>query len=209
MPLAAGVLLLSACGREPEPRRYSEIETRGGGSNLQHGPLSEISWKLPESWTEQPEGDPLRLTGFWAPDPRLTEQDLPDPDPVDVSLVQLAGDAGGLEANVTRWLGQVGIPAAQTAGVISAATTVRTATGQEALVVDFTNLLSGDLTQSKSIVGAIITAGGTTVFVKAMGQKAKVARVRPQLVGFVRGLSIGEPVGGAVRDPEPAGEDVR
>src|SRR5690606_20916792 len=128
LPLTAGALLLSAClsgcSGEPEPRRYSEIETRGGGSNLQRGPLSEISWNLPESWIEQPEGDPLRLTGFWAPDPRLLEKDLPDPDPVDVSLVQLAGDAGGLEANVTRWLGQVGIPASQAAGVIARATPV-------------------------------------------------------------------------------------
>jgi hypothetical protein len=31
---------------------------------------------------------------------------------------------------------------------------------------------------------------GTTVFVKAMGQKAKVARLRPQLIAFVKDLSI-------------------
>lgn len=197
-PLAAGALLFSACQREPEPRRYSEIETRGS-SDLQRSPLSGISWKLPENWTQQPEGDPLRLTGFWAPDPRLTEQDLPDPDPVDVSIVQLAGDAGGLEANVVRWLGQVGLQASQAGGVIAAAARVRTATGQEALVVDFTGLLSGDLTQSKSIVGAIIPAGGTTVFVKAMGQKAKVARLRPQLTAFVQGLSLGGAAGEGAR----------
>jgi hypothetical protein len=192
---AAGALLLSAglvsCKDEPEPRRYREIVARGEGANLQRGPLSDISWKLPEGWTVQPEGDPLRLTGFWAPDPELAQAGKADPDPVDVSIVQLAGSAGGLEANVTRWLGQIGVPAAQAPTAIAAAESVKTATGQSGVVVDFTNLLSGDLTQSKSIVGAILEVDGTTVFVKAMGQKAKVKRLRPQLVEFCRNLSIG------------------
>jgi hypothetical protein len=39
-------------------------------------------------------------------------------------------------------------------------------------------------------VGAILEVDGTTVFVKAMGEKSKVARLRPQLVAFVKELSI-------------------
>lgn len=191
---AVGALLLStalvSCKNEPEPRRYSEIAARGEGSGLQRGPLSDISWKLPEGWTVQPEGDPLRLTGFWAPDPELAKAGKPDPDPVDVSIVQLGGMAGGLQANVMRWLGQIGVAPSQAPAAIAAAGHVKTATGQSGVVVDFTNMLSGDMTQSKSIVGAILEVDGTTVFVKAMGQKAKVARLRPQLIAFVKDLSI-------------------
>ena len=62
MLLSAGLLplvLLAACDDEPQPRRYREIVAKNEGSNLQRGPLSDISWKLPEGWTVQPEGDPL------------------------------------------------------------------------------------------------------------------------------------------------------
>jgi hypothetical protein len=182
--------LLVSCKSEPEPRRYREIAARGEGANLQRGPLSDISWKLPDGWTIQPEGDPLRLTGFWAPDPELTKAGKPDPNPVDVSIVQLAGAAGGLQANVVRWLGQIGVPASQAPAAIAAAAKVKTATGQGGVVVDFTGMLSGDMTQSKSIVGAILEVDGTTVFVKAMGEKSKVARLRPQLIEFCENLSI-------------------
>jgi hypothetical protein len=188
--LSAG-LFLTACNDDPQPRRYREIAARGEGSNLQRGTLSNISWKLPAGWTVQPEGDPLRLTGFWAPDPELLAAGQTDPDPVDVSIVQLGGMAGGLEANVTRWLGQIGVPASQASAAIAAATPVKTASGQTGVVVDFTGFMSGDLTQSKSIVGAILEVDGGTMFVKAMGQKPKVARLRPVLVEFVKNLSIG------------------
>lgn len=194
MLLPAGLLLpsfLSACKDDSQPRRYREIVARGEGASLQRGSLSQIRWKLPEGWTIQPEGDPLRLTGFWAPDPELLSAGKPDPDPVDVSIVQLGGMAGGLQANVVRWLGQIGVPASQAPGAIAAATPVTTATGQHGVVVDFTNLLSGDMTQSKSIVGAILEVDGGTMFVKAMGQKPKLARLRPTLVEFVKNLSLG------------------
>lgn len=181
---------LTGCNREPEPRRYQEIETRAGATTLQGDPQVPMTWTLPAGWTVQPEGDAMRLTGFWAPDPDLTAKGEMDPKPVDVSIVQLAGDAGGLEANVTRWLGQVKVPASFAAQAIREATPVRLATGQEGILVDFTDFLSGDMTQSQSIAGAIVTVGETTVFVKAMGARESVVKIKPQLVEFCRGLSI-------------------
>jgi hypothetical protein len=134
---------------------------------------------VPAGWTVQPEGDPLRLAGFWAGDGK-----------VDVSIVQLEGDAGGLTANVVRWLGQAGLPADLAESILAAAEPVQTATGQRGVVVDFTGHTAADLTQSRSIVGAIVDAGDHTLFVKAMGGKAGLAIVKPQLVAFTRGLSI-------------------
>lgn len=191
-----------ACNGNPEPRRYSEIVRRGESANLQGNAPGNLSWTLPTGWTVQPEGDPMRLTGFWAPDPELAQKGETDPKPVDVSIVQLAGDAGGLEANVTRWLGQVSIPATFAAQAIAEATPIRTATGQTGIVVDFTPYLSGDLTQSKSIVGAILHAGDNTVFVKAMGARSHLPKIKPQLLEFCRGLSIRET--GAAKNSEAA-----
>jgi hypothetical protein len=191
LALSVCALCFSACTREPEPRRYQEVVPRREGGILQAGPQANMTWSLPVSWTVQPEGDPMRLTGFWAPDPALAKAGEPDPKAVDVSLVQLAGDAGGLEANVSRWLGQVKIPASFADQAIAEAVPVRTATGQQGIVVDFTGLLSGDMTQSQSIIGAILTTGEHTVFVKAMGERERLVKIKPQLLEFCRGLSIG------------------
>ena len=188
----AGLTGLTGCNRDPEPRRYREIAFKSkGGASQGEAPIN-LSWSLPDGWVDQPEGDPLRLAGFWAPDPALAHTGEMDPQAVDVSLVQLAGDAGGLDANVVRWLGQIKIPASYAEQAIAAATPIRTATGQKGIVVDFTDMLSGDMTQSKSIVGAIIQGDGFTVFVKAMGEKDRLIKIKPQLLQFCDSLKITE-----------------
>ena len=191
-PLA--LACLTACNGEPQPRRYREIALKTKNGPSQADAPVKLSWTLPEGWVDQPEGDPLRVAGFWAPDPALAHTGEMDPEAVDVSLVQLAGDAGGLDANVVRWLGQIKIPASFTEQAIAAAVPVQAATGQRGIVVDFTDMLSGDLTESRSIVGAIIQGNGYTVFVKAMGQKDRLVKIKPQLLEFCARLSIAEGV---------------
>jgi hypothetical protein len=193
--LAAALILtasLTGCQRDPEPRRYSEIafKTKSGVSQGE-APIH-LDWTLPDGWVDQPEGDPLRMAGFWAPDPALAHTGEMDPQAVDVSLVQLAGDAGGLDANVVRWLGQIKVPASYAEQAIAAATPITTASGQRGIVVDFTDILSGDMTQSQSIVGAIIQGDGFTVFVKAMGEKDRLLKIKPQLLEFCANLKITE-----------------
>jgi hypothetical protein len=184
---------LAGCqGDEPQPRRYREIALKSKNGPVQAEAPIRLSWTLPDGWVDQPEGDPLRLAGFWAPDPALAHTGEMDPLAVDVSLVQLAGDAGGLDANVVRWLGQIKIPASYAEQAIAAAAPVQAATGQRGIVVDFTEMLSGDLTESRSIVGAIIQGDGYTVFVKAMGDKDRLVKIKPQLLEFCAKLNIVE-----------------
>ncbi|MDA3873634.1 MAG: hypothetical protein PF795_06710, partial [Kiritimatiellae bacterium] len=61
---------------------------------------TDIVWELPEGWTERA-GSGMRIAEF-----------LPDSDVADglVTLIALGPGAGGLEANTTRWRGQVGLP---------------------------------------------------------------------------------------------------
>jgi hypothetical protein len=189
VPILSFIVL--GCQSDPEPRKYREIVTRGENSTLQGNPSASMTWALPNGWTIQPEGDAMRLTGFWAPDPARFAAGETDPRPVDVSIVQLAGPAGGLEANVTRWLGQIKVQANFAQRAITEATPVRIGSGQEGIIVDFTNFLSGDMTQTESIIGAIVTVGETTVFVKAMGSRERLKRIKPQLIEFCENLSVG------------------
>lgn len=58
-----------------------------------------VQWSVPDGWSEEP-GSGMRLASLY-PDP--TNQDI------ECTIIQLGPEAGNLEANVVRWLGQLGI----------------------------------------------------------------------------------------------------
>jgi hypothetical protein len=61
---------------------------------------TDIVWELPEGWTDRA-GSGMRIAEF-----------LPDPTVTDgvITLIALGPAAGGLDANVSRWRAQVGLP---------------------------------------------------------------------------------------------------
>src|SRR5260221_14262107 len=61
----------------------------------------QISWTLPEGWTELPPAD-MRVGSFLAKGQNGQS--------VDISVVPLSGSAGGMLANINRWRGQIQIP---------------------------------------------------------------------------------------------------
>ncbi|MCB1174580.1 MAG: hypothetical protein KDK39_13500 [Leptospiraceae bacterium] len=56
-----------------------------------------LGWNMPAGWSVR-DGDAMRLASFSAPGPAGE---------ADVSIVRLAGDGGGLAANINRWRGQI------------------------------------------------------------------------------------------------------
>jgi hypothetical protein len=110
-------------------------------------------------------------------------------------VVQLAGNAGGLAANIHRWNGQIGIKmsAEEMDEFVKAAKHFRTASGQDGMYVDLTDKLSGDMTQSKTIFGAVVQTEEYTVFVKAMGEQSRMAAQKPLVMDFCKSLRIAGP----------------
>ncbi|HKP95962.1 MAG TPA: hypothetical protein VJ385_09425 [Fibrobacteria bacterium] len=154
-----------------------------------------VTWELPESWLVKDSANAMRIGSFAASDPSLAHMGEPDPRAVDVSVVQLAGDAGGLKANIQRWMGQVGIKATpeEMDEFVKAAAHFKTKSGQDGLYVDLTEKLSGDMTQSKTIFGAVVQTAEYTVFVKGMGEIAKVIAQKPLIMAFCKSLRIEGP----------------
>ncbi|MDB5103660.1 MAG: hypothetical protein JWP91_1349 [Fibrobacteres bacterium] len=217
VPLAIASMCLLGC-EDTRPRTYSEVAFKplaapamaGGPMGAMGGPGGmgagmpgmntspvdiKVTWKLPEGWVIKDSASAMRIGSFAAQDPSLANTGELDPNAVDVSVVQLAGDAGGLEANINRWMGQVGLKMnpEEMAEFIKAAAHFRTATGQEGMYVDLTDKLSGDMTQSKTIYGAVVQTADYTVFVKAMGEHAKVAVQKPMVQAFCKSLKIEGP----------------
>jgi hypothetical protein len=98
----------------------------------------------------------------------------------DVNVSELAGDGGGLEPNISRWRGQLGLPA-----IAEILPTSFDVTGGKATVVDYTG------TDSKTgkparLVGAIVPQNGQTWFYKLMGDEQIVAQQKDAFIKFIQ-----------------------
>jgi hypothetical protein len=133
-----------------------------------------VRWKTPSGWKEQPASG-MRLATYLVPTAAGQGE---------LSVVRLAGEAGGDLANVNRWRGQIGLkPLDSLAGQIK---TVAAPAG-EVRLVDFTG------SQDKRIAGAVLTDGSGSLFFKLTGSKAAVAAAKPAFLAFLRSLRRGRP----------------
>jgi hypothetical protein len=103
----------------------------------------------------------------------------------DVNISQLAGEGGGLLANVNRWRHlQLGLEEVDQNGLEKLVSTFN-ANGNQASLVDFTG------TDSKTgkparLIGAIIPRNGETWFYKLMGDEQIVAQQKDAFTKFVQ-----------------------
>lgn len=123
---------------------------------------SDLTWDVPSGWQEVA-GSGMRIATFKRAD---------NPDAIDVSIVTLSGPAGGLEANLTRWAGQISLDLTANDGLsklIDSAQVLKTQGGLELKIFDFTQLQKGLGPSEKSTVAAMVEINGSTVFVKMTG----------------------------------------
>ncbi len=103
----------------------------------------------------------------------------------DVNVSSLAGEGGGLAANVNRWRGQLGLPPVTQEDEFSKMVSLIDVASGNAQVVD----LSG--TDSKTgkpsrLVGAIVPQNGQTWFYKLMGDEQIVAQQKDAFIKFIQ-----------------------
>lgn len=180
--LLISLVLIIGCERKTQERHYEEIAIEAPaqsqpmmadphaqlGLNIPMGGQMEkvetnLTWNVPEGWQELPGGG-MRVATFKRTD---------DPDAVDVSIVSLGGAAGGLEANLTRWAGQIGFDVTQDPEgikkLIDDAVVLKTQEGLEVRLFDYTKLQKNADPSSKSMVASMIQTNESTVFVKMTG----------------------------------------
>ena len=179
----SAVLLLAGCDREVEVRTYREVtvaptpvgalfDSTGGETGSATGSES-WRWVAPTGWNELP-GDGLRLARFGLPGGGES------------TVVVLAGDAGGVEANVRRWLTQLGLdlPPERVRALLGDAVSVRG--DLDFTLFDFTSLVAGR--DSTAFLTAIASVGGQTMFVKAEAAAGVLIEQRSSFVGLLSSL---------------------
>ncbi len=145
-----------------------------GGINSEDS--SKPTWTVPAGWQEAP------LAQFLVVKYIITGTGSAE---AAVNVNSLAGDGGGLLANVNRWRGQLGLNALNEMELAHLAPTMNLPDGSHLFLVEFTG------TDSKTgkpagLVGAIVPQNGQTWFYKLMGDADLVAQQKAALIKFVQ-----------------------
>jgi len=135
------------------------------------------TWQPPADWREVPPAQFL-----------LAEYTIAGTNgaQAEVNVAQLAGDGGGLLANVNRWRQQIGLDAVDETE-LAALTTSLPVSGGQATVVDLsgTDLQTGRPTR---LVGVIVPENDRTWFYKLMGDTSVVQSQKAAFLQFVQGV---------------------
>jgi hypothetical protein len=132
-----------------------------------------IEWDVPDGWVHDHTERQFRYATFTSVDG------------VEVAISFIAGDAGGLLANVNRWRGQVGL---EPIGEEELGGTLEFVDGSH------TSFRVLDITGSQRMLTAIVTPGDSnTWFVKSTDTVEQIDSVREQLLAFAGSLRVTSP----------------
>ncbi len=189
--LVASVFLAVGCSRD-DVQTYRVAKENGPasspmatpptqGMNMGTGELPPppsgggLKWTLPKGWTEE-KGSGMRFATLKSPVQGK----------VDVSVVVLAGAAGGELANVNRWRGQIGLPPTDEKALASTRQVVKAKAGTVA-VFDFT---SDGQVKTRMVTGQLSTPDGSTWFLKMVGDAGPVAQAKPEFMRLMESLRL-------------------
>jgi hypothetical protein len=139
-----------------------------------------LSWTAPDGWREEA-GSGMRLATFTIDREGSSAT---------CTIVTLGGAAGGLEANVRRWMGQLKIadlPPDEFSAFLEKQERVKSEGGFDMVLVDLTEL--GDAApDSASMLAAIVTVPNTTAFVKFTGPTVLLKNEKESFTKLCRSL---------------------
>jgi hypothetical protein len=168
--------LVSSCGRrDAAPRIYTESAPAVPApaaappavgmpqGNVTMPPPSEVAWTVPDGWTVRPAEGMRRATFVFEEGGQALE----------CALTSLAGEAGGVPANVTRWAGQIGlaVPPERLRAFVDALPERKTAAGHAMWIADFTPLDDGRAADAPTMIAAIVRRPADTLFLKLTAPK--------------------------------------
>ncbi len=146
---------------------------------------TKIFWKTPPGWVEH-KGQGLRIASFTSEDQEL---------PIECSIISLGGEAGGLKANVIRWINQIQIPVPDDRELdrfLSQQPQIETEGGLKILIVDLSQLQPEVNETTPSMLAGIMETLEKTFFVKLTGSKKVLRDQKKKFYELCRSLQVKE-----------------
>jgi hypothetical protein len=131
-------------------------------------------WTIPTDWKQIDSGTMLFAKFSIASSDESAE----------LNVSSLAGEGGGLLANVNRWRGQLGLPQISDAGLSTLTSSIDSDSGK-IQIVDFTGMDSKNDKPTR-LIGAVVPQNGQTWFYKLMGDDQIVAQQKDAFIKFVQ-----------------------
>jgi hypothetical protein len=142
-----------------------------------------FQWVTPAGWNENRTPSGFRLAVF-----TVKSADLESV----CTIIPLQGEAGGLKANVNRWLGQVSgsmNPGENTVEQLLKAKETFLTKGQfPAVLIDFTPVTPNPSNQS--ILAGVLTVQGNSIFIKMTGPKSHLIENKAKFKALCRSFSF-------------------
>jgi len=142
-----------------------------------------LQWVTPVGWDENGTTSGFRLAAFTVKSA--------DRESV-CTIIPLQGEAGGLKANVTRWLGQVSgsmSPDENTVEKLLKAQETFLTKGQfPAVLIDFTTVTPNPT--DKSILAGVLTVQGNSIFIKMTGPKSHLIENKTKFKALCQSFSF-------------------
>ncbi|MBI4248660.1 MAG: hypothetical protein HY611_04085 [Elusimicrobia bacterium] len=139
---------------------------------------SEVAWKAPSGWKEEPASGMRRASFSVQGDDGLA---------ADVSVVNLPGSAGGLLQNINRWREQIALPPLSEKELASHLQKTASAAGTVQWV-DFVSSAPLEGKHKRRVLAAVLEQSGQSWFFKMSGDDPAVAAGRPDFIRFLESL---------------------
>ncbi|MBN4071905.1 hypothetical protein JYT83_00650 [bacterium AH-315-F18] len=179
---------------------WASMALTGGGAGQQHDDHDDhaghnhaseqtsgaggLHWTRPKQWVRGPARN-MRLVTFVPEGSKGTEG-------VECYITSLPGTAGGVKANINRWLGQMGRPELGPGGLELLATV--NVLGEAAPLVDATGAFTGmdgkTAKKDHGLLGVIRVLPSRVLFIKMTGPAQAVAAQRKTFVAFCESLTL-------------------
>ena len=172
------MVILQSCGQDTHIRTYRIAKPKPPDTAPRdEAPKTNsagFSWKKPESWIPS-SGSSMRLASF----------DIPYSEGSgDLSVIQLGGTGGGIEANVNRWRRQLNLELQSLSKIEKEMIEKSGGLG----VYNIIRIINEDM--DSAFLCAILTAGNQTLFVKLSANPPGIHEIEADFISFCSSLKI-------------------
>ena len=172
------MVILQSCGQDTHIRTYRIAKPKPPDTAPQvEAPKNKsngFNWKKPESWIPS-SGSSIRLASFNVPFSGGIG---------DLSVIQLAGTGGGVEANVNRWRRQLNLEPQSLSEIEKEMIEKKGGLG----VYNIIRIINEEM--DSAFLCAILPAGNQTLFVKLSAKPQGIREIEIEFISFCSSLII-------------------
>jgi hypothetical protein len=160
--------------------------------SIQPGPGPHLTYVAPDGWKPRPAASAMRLAEFVLPKAQG------DPDDADVIVYFFGGQGGDVEANITRWIGQMQQPTGKKSTDVAKRTS-RTVNGMSLTMVDVAGTYTAEMSPGASehynkpgyrMIAAVLQTPKGPHFIKLVGPARTADKWKASFDTFLSSLKF-------------------